>query len=745
MAVIGSLSVKLGLVTVEWDKATSQAKKQAKDLQSAFKDLGVDMQGLKNLFQQLGGAAGLSVAGFAAMSNSVLQLAGDLSDISKTYDVSIAKVLQFQNALVQAGGKSEDAGKIIATVFAKISDAQQGNESAIASFENLGITFQDLRNMSPEEALNRVYKGLSNIGNTYDRIKAVKEILGKSGLHKSVEEISDALGKSSAEFKRQEQALKAWADAGDRIDRMMLNLKLAFAEFFKVFVGGDFVPSVNQFKSAMVAITSVMVIGGMIKLVAAFRSLNVALKSTAALGIAIQSAQGVKGIAMAGGALAAYFGAMKVFEDQDEEASDENNTPDANKSSNNDGAGNRRTIDAMQAKLKLAKEMLRIDAERHKYQMASLTGSQDDLALAESALKFEEDIAKAKQARTDALKAENLSGAQKGEIQSTYNFDTEKADQERKQRDELINSKRKIANDAVERQINLEQKLSAIKANQANLENERATMDVFEYDKQRENYALQEKLLNIENQRQELREKFKNDTDKKSPEFQNEMARLNNAEATERQLSKIRDRDTEQERMRVQNFNKGWDHALQQYVMNSENAGKTASDIFNSFTGNMESAINNFVKTGKLSFKDLARSIIQDIIAIQMRAAASKLLGSLFGGFGGGGGSQTVGTLGSSDLMGSLAFTAANGGDVPQGKIGLVGERGPELFIPKTAGTIIPNHSLGNMGSTTNVTNNYINAIDTKSFEDRLLGSSNAIWAANQYANKSLAVNRGRA
>jgi hypothetical protein len=40
---------------------------------------------------------------------------------------------------------------------------------------------------------------------------------------------------------------------------------------------------------------------------------------------------------------------------------------------------------------------------------------------------------------------------------------------------------------------------------------------------------------------------------------------------------------------------------------------------------------------------------------------------------------------------------------------------------------------------------NYINAIDTKSFEDRLLGSPNAIWAANQYAGKSLAVNRGRA
>jgi hypothetical protein len=40
MAVIGSLSVKLGLVTVEWDQATQKAKQQAKQLQGAFTDRG---------------------------------------------------------------------------------------------------------------------------------------------------------------------------------------------------------------------------------------------------------------------------------------------------------------------------------------------------------------------------------------------------------------------------------------------------------------------------------------------------------------------------------------------------------------------------------------------------------------------------------------------------------------------------------------------------------------------------------
>ena len=44
----------------------------------------------------------------------------------------------------------------------------------------------------------------------------------------------------------------------------------------------------------------------------------------------------------------------------------------------------------------------------------------------------------------------------------------------------------------------------------------------------------------------------------------------------------------------------------------------------------------------------------------------------------------------------------ANGGRPPVGKPSIVGERGPELFVPNSAGTIIPNH---NLGSTTVVVN----------------------------------------
>jgi phage-related minor tail protein len=174
------------------------------------------------------------------------------------------------------------------------------------------------------------------------------------------------------------------------------------------------------------------------------------------------------------------------------------------------------------------------------------------------------------------------------------------------------------------------------------------------------------------------------------------------------------------------------------FVTMTESAKRT-QQVFDTVFGNLSSAIDNFVKTGKLSMKDLARSIIQDLIAIQMKAAAMRFLNFAFG-------AVTSGS-GSNDGWFKNVYMAqprATGGPVNAGSPYMVGERGPELFVPSGSGTIIPNNQVNNMGSTTNVTNYNINAIDVKSFEERLLGSSNTIWAANQYANKNLATNFGR-
>ena len=51
----------------------------------------------------------------------------------------------------------------------------------------------------------------------------------------------------------------------------------------------------------------------------------------------------------------------------------------------------------------------------------------------------------------------------------------------------------------------------------------------------------------------------------------------------------------------------------------------------------------------------------------------------------------------------SPIMTAANGGPVGMRQPYLVGERGPELFVPNQSGNIIPNHDLSGMGGSTNI------------------------------------------
>jgi hypothetical protein len=97
-------------------------------------------------------------------------------------------------------------------------------------------------------------------------------------------------------------------------------------------------------------------------------------------------------------------------------------------------------------------------------------------------------------------------------------------------------------------------------------------------------------------------------------------------------------------------------------------------------------------------FKNIGASFIQmaaQIAAEQLTLSLLKLVGgSLLGGVGGGG--AVPGLFGNSDILNSgigagFGGAFASGGSPPVGKISLVGENGPELFIPSVSGTIIPN------------------------------------------------------
>jgi phage-related minor tail protein len=209
-------------------------------------------------------------------------------------------------------------------------------------------------------------------------------------------------------------------------------------------------------------------------------------------------------------------------------------------------------------------------------------------------------------------------------------------------------------------------------------------------------------------------------------------------------------------------FATGWKKAFDEYVDAATNAAAKAERLFMKFTSGIEDALVDFVKTGKLNWKSFVADMAEELLRNQIKETIASFgqalgLGSIFGGSssgaaigsspskpmyvvditgGGTGASGTGGSIldsilggnksgssgggffdgilnvgksifgGISDLFGGFF---ANGGNIPAGKFGIVGERGPE-FVGGPA-SVMP------MGGGGGQVTYIINATDAASFQ----------------------------
>jgi hypothetical protein len=102
----------------------------------------------------------------------------------------------------------------------------------------------------------------------------------------------------------------------------------------------------------------------------------------------------------------------------------------------------------------------------------------------------------------------------------------------------------------------------------------------------------------------------------------------------------------------------------------------------------LENALVRAVTTGKFGFDDLKRVALSAMAEIA-QAAVRNGLNALAGGGGGGGGTASL--IGAAAQVLSSVLGApgrATGGSVSPGRPYLVGERGPELFVPTSGGRV---------------------------------------------------------
>lgn len=151
----------------------------------------------------------------------------------------------------------------------------------------------------------------------------------------------------------------------------------------------------------------------------------------------------------------------------------------------------------------------------------------------------------------------------------------------------------------------------------------------------------------------------------------------------------------------------GITRAYQSWSDDATNMAKGFGDMFTNGMNNSSEVVAQFCRTGKLNFRGMVNSWLDDMARLASRQMTSSIFGSILGavgsaagsyfggGLGGGTGGAASGAWGDyADRVVGIAGTRASGGPVLGGNTYLVGENGPELFTPDLAGAIVPNAAL---------------------------------------------------
>ena len=713
---------------------------------------------LGNAGKAIAGFGLAATAAFAGLATSAVQLADELVDVAEGLGLTVGRVYQVGLAAERSGGQFESAGKMLQKLALSIDMAAKGSQDMQDDFAKAGVSLQDLATLSDEALFDKVVQGIANMGSSADSTAVAMKLLGKSAATIKFDTFVNEFKLSAAEAAEAEKAMYLTADAVGALEIVFRRFQIAALQVLtpilkqvrELKIDTDTVATAFQTLGTIIAAAiGATVAARIVTIITAVVQLTKALRAAAVAGAILQGVTGI-GLAKVIGGLVGAGGAIYMMNQLFDESGEnvQAMTGEIEKAADAEGKiVKAREIQAGQDQiaLKTAQEKtnqlrLQIDqANKLRQQTISLIGVEANYANLQKA----------------NLQAEIEAEKQIGDLQALINQELAKGtttsakivQQYQLQQDVIRNNLSLIKELNQEEYFRLQvQKNLATLTDSIAAKTEQMGKRAIDANEEQ----LMEKLILGQitqdqlNREQELfTAKQNNATTMALLQQKLDDATADNDAEEIRRINDLMDREKMRFRDEMTHLNTKHAHAelLQQSAVAGAIAGmeqlkasmepyQLAQDAILQTWGTIGSALDNFVETGKFKFKDLAKSIIQDLTKMILKAMIFKYIFE--------------------PLMGAFGLSIpgrANGGPVGAGEAYMVGERGPELFVPRSAGSIIPNNKLGGASAgpgvvNAPVTNNYItnqiSAVDAKSVAQLFAENRKTLLGTVQMAQKEM-------
>jgi hypothetical protein len=226
-------------VTVQLAKMQAQFDDMQRRVRTLNNKVNSEFRSMAKGIQSAMGAVGLSLSAGAliAYGKQVIALGGQITDLSNAAGVNSTAFQALALHFMDSGVSMEELSKAFVKLRQATQDAVAGNKQMQATFASLGIDPVKLQTMALERQLEVLAISIVNATDQNKAFNAALDIIGAKGAPKllaALKELGvegyDKIANATKKWQLSPEQLKTLDDAGDKLERMWMYVKLIGAK-----------------------------------------------------------------------------------------------------------------------------------------------------------------------------------------------------------------------------------------------------------------------------------------------------------------------------------------------------------------------------------------------------------------------------------------------------------------------------------------------------------------------------------